>query len=153
MRVVAGLLLLLLTCGASRPGGGRVVKVLPHLLDEQGRHSLSPSLYERDAYQAELRKNPGRVSGVRYDIRWRGPIRAKAPLALRLRVELRTALRPFHEPWILETTVHERLKGGAHWTGLTLAGEDFKKSGPIIAWRAVLLQGDQVLDEQRSFLW
>jgi hypothetical protein len=28
---------------------GRVIKVLPHLFDSQGRHSLSPSLYERDA--------------------------------------------------------------------------------------------------------
>src|SRR5437899_2397501 len=31
---------------------GRIIKVLPHLLDLQGHHALSPSLYDRDAYQA-----------------------------------------------------------------------------------------------------
>ena len=50
---------------------GKVIKVLPHLLDQAGRHSLSPSLFERDAYQAELRKHPEKVSGLRYDVRWR----------------------------------------------------------------------------------
>ena len=37
---------------------GRVLKVLPHLLDTNGLHTLKPSLYERDAYQAYLRKHP-----------------------------------------------------------------------------------------------
>src|SRR6266567_3807500 len=50
---------------------GRIIKVLPHLLDRGGRHTLSPSLYERDAYQAFLRKNPGQCSGLRFDIQWK----------------------------------------------------------------------------------
>ena len=44
-----------LTAGAST---GRVFKVLPHFLDTNGVHTLSPSLYERDAYQAHLRQHP-----------------------------------------------------------------------------------------------
>ena len=32
----------------------KISKVLPHLLDKQGRHTLSPSLLERDAYQAPV---------------------------------------------------------------------------------------------------
>ena len=34
---------------------GRVVKVLPLLLDLKGQDAISPSLYDRDAYQAYLR--------------------------------------------------------------------------------------------------
>ena len=52
--------------------GARVVKVLPHFLDLQGRHTLSPSLFERDAYQALLRKNPGQRSAVRFDVQCKG---------------------------------------------------------------------------------
>src|SRR2546426_12798914 len=55
---------------------GRVVKVLPHFLDLQGRHTIHPSLYERDAYQALLRQHPEKRAGVRFDVEWRtrGPI-------------------------------------------------------------------------------
>ena len=52
-------------------GTGRVVKVLPHFLDLKGRHALSPSLYDRDAYQAQLRQHPEQRSGIRYDVLWR----------------------------------------------------------------------------------
>ncbi len=51
---------------------GKVLKVLPHFLDLQGRHALSPSLFERDAYQAHLRKNPAEVSALRFDVEWSG---------------------------------------------------------------------------------
>jgi hypothetical protein len=34
---------------------GRLMKVLPEYLDAKGLTSLSPSLFERDAYQAILR--------------------------------------------------------------------------------------------------
>ena len=50
---------------------GKIVKVLPHFLDAKGRHTLSPSLFERDAYQAQLRAHPEQRSGIRYDIHWR----------------------------------------------------------------------------------
>ena len=36
----------------------KIAKVLPQLLDDQGRHTVSPSLYGRDAYQALLREHP-----------------------------------------------------------------------------------------------
>src|SRR5206468_2182976 len=66
---------------------GRIIKVLPHLLDREGRHTLSPSLYERDAYQAFLRKNPERCAGLRFDVHWKAN-RAAGPRLL-LRVEIR----------------------------------------------------------------
>ena len=52
---------------------GRIVKVLPHYLDAKGRHTLAPSLYERDAYQAHLRKNPDLCKALRFDIHWKTP--------------------------------------------------------------------------------
>ena len=54
-QLAAALLLLgvISTTDAARPG--KISKVLPHWLDLQGRHTLSPSLLERDAYQAKLR--------------------------------------------------------------------------------------------------
>src|SRR6266705_3403962 len=68
-------------------GTGKVAKVLPHFLDLQGRHTLYPSLYERDAYQALLRQHPEKRSGIRFDVEWR----TKGPIwePLTLRVELR----------------------------------------------------------------
>src|SRR5258705_13546151 len=50
---------------------GRIIKVLPHFLDLKGRHSLSPSLYDRDAYQARLRDHREERSGMRFDIEWK----------------------------------------------------------------------------------
>jgi len=37
---------------------GRLIKTLPLFLDLKGRDSLSPSLYDRDAYQVYLRQHP-----------------------------------------------------------------------------------------------
>src|SRR5258708_11430417 len=70
---------------------GRVIKVLPHLLDLEGRHALSPSLYDRDAYQAHLRQHPSECSGMRFDVQWRSKATADAPL--KLRVEVRGVVR------------------------------------------------------------
>ena len=66
---------------------GRVLKVLPHFLDLEGRYSTSPDFYQRDVYQAYLRAHPENRSGIRYDVQWK----AKGPTgtALMLRVELR----------------------------------------------------------------
>src|SRR5438445_2693263 len=65
---------------------GRLMKVLPHFLDVDGRHTVSPSLYDRDAYQAFLRNHPEQRSGVRFDVQWKAHGTAGP---LKLRVELR----------------------------------------------------------------
>jgi hypothetical protein len=46
------LLLLVTLAPAAQAAGPRVYKVLPQFLDVNGRASLTPSLYDRDAYQA-----------------------------------------------------------------------------------------------------
>jgi len=145
--VLFGLLLTTLAAGAA---SGRVVKVLPHYLDLAGRNSVSPSLYDRDAYQAELRAHPEKRSGMRFDILWRvrGPAKAKA----KLRVELRgTARGNLPSEKTLETEVV--ITGTSHWAALKLDGEEYKQFGEITAWRVTLWYDDQMLGEQKSFLW
>lgn len=142
------LLLALIATAATSPD--RIIKVLPHLLDAQGRHALSPSLYERDAYQAELRKHPEHVSGIRYDIQLRhSDVNTSKG---RLQLELRCAGQSFTNAIILESGLTKtRRRGG--WAHMQLDGEAYRKAGTVIAWRARLLDGSQVLAEQRSFLW
>ena len=86
MRVAISLLLLAV-CASASAASGRIIKVLPHLLDLQGRHALSPSLYDRDAYQAYLREHPEKQSGIRFDVEWSA--KAGPEEALKLLVEVR----------------------------------------------------------------
>lgn len=145
------LVLFLVTTLSGGAATGKVVKVLPHFLDLKGRHALSPSLYDRDAYQAELRKNPEKRSGVRFDVQWRGRSAIKNEPAT-LRVELRgTAKGDLPTQTKLETPV--QITGTGHWAKLTLEGEAYKNFGEITAWRVTLWAGDQLISEQKSFLW
>jgi len=144
------LLFLLLTTVASPAASGRVVKVLPHFLDLEGRHSVSPSLYDRDAYQAELRAHPEKRSGIRFDILWRA--RGEAKQKAKLRVELRgSAKGNLPSEKTIETEV--TMSSVSHWAAVKLEGEDYKKFGEVTAWRVTLWDGDQLLGEQKSFLW
>jgi hypothetical protein len=130
---------------------GRVIKVLPQFLDLEGRHALTPSLYERDAYQAYLRKHPAEQSGMRFAIQWKTHGGVYSPL--KLRVEIRGTAKgdlPTH------TTLETEVKPGgwfSHWASLSLTGDAWVKSGEVTAWRATLWEGDTLLSEQRSFLW
>jgi hypothetical protein len=132
---------------------GRVVKVLPQYLDLEGRASLSPSLYDRDAYQAFLRKHPEQRSGLRYEVLWRG--RAAGNTVLQLRVELRgTAKGDLPSQTTLKTDVKIGKSGAStRWASLKLAGDNYKKFGEVTAWRVTLWNGDQLVAEQKSFLW
>jgi hypothetical protein len=130
---------------------GRVIKVLPHFLDLKGRAALSPSLYDRDAYQASLRDHPEKRSGIRFDMQWK----TKGTLwsDLKLRVELRgVAQGESPKQMILEQDLQA---GGwfSRWTSMTLAGEEYKTIGEVTAWRVTLWEGTDLLGEQKSFLW
>lgn len=129
---------------------GKVVKVLPHLLDLQGRHTLSPSLYDRDAYQAELREHPEKCSGIRFDVLWRG--RSTMKETATLRVEMRgTAKGNLPSETKLESPV--TITGTSHWAALTLDGAKYKNFGEVTAWRVTLWAGAEMIGEQKSFLW
>ncbi len=127
---------------------GRVVKVLPHFLDQQGRHALSPSLFERDAYQAYLRKHPAEVSTLRFDVEWSA--RGSAT-GLKLRVEARGG-KAAAQPKMVEAPVKPDRFGSA-WASVTLDKAAYDQLGSVVAWRVTLWDGDQQLAEQKSFLW
>jgi len=138
--------------GYASPGlgasSGKIIKVLPNYLDLEGRQSISPSLYDRDAYQAKLRRNPKERSGMRFDVQWR----AQGSGESKLRIELRGGLG--------KETTHAKLEAPAphrgstsKWTRLTFSGEDYKKFGELVAWRVTLWQGDTMIGEEKSFLW
>ena len=139
---------LLVSALNAQAASAKVMKVLPHLLDEQGRHTLSPSLYERDAYQAYLRQHPEKCSALRFDVHWKATGTATA--TLRLFVEIRGSKEP--KPVVLVQGV-ERRRWYQRWTPLTLDGDSYRKLGEVVAWRASLWDGDTLLAEQKSFLW
>jgi hypothetical protein len=152
-RVFFAIIILSCLAPVSRSFGatGRVIKVLPHFLDLKGRAALSPSLYDRDAYQAILRDHPEKRSGIRFDMQWKtkGTIWSD----LKLRVELRgVAQGEAPKQMILEQDLP---RGGwfSHWTSMTLAGEEYKIIGEVTAWRVTLWEGTDMLGEQKSFLW
>src|ERR1041384_6606704 len=128
----------------------RIIKVLPHYLDQEGRHSLSPSLYERDAYQAFLRENPDKRSALRFDVNWKA--KRSGSEKLRLRIELRSSGRDFSEPIVLERAVRPA-RFFHTWSSLVLDGDQYRDFGRLIAWRATVWRGEQMLAEQKSFLW
>lgn len=153
MRTLLILLAAFSVLAAGRAGdavSGRIVKVLPFLIDQKGRNATSPSLFDRDAYQAYLRAHTNDISGMRFDVLWKATKAAGAQI--KIAVELRGAgtngvpAMPTLETNVVPGTFR-------HWTSIPLSGDDFKTVGPVIAWRVTLWNGGQKLDEQKSFLW
>ncbi len=129
---------------------GRVLKVLPHYMDAAGRVALSPSLLERDAYQAHLRRNRAECFGLRFDIQWKARHAKGAKLILR--AELLTTRTTKDKPLVLEHPV-KAPTGWSRWTSHSLTGDAYREAGDLIAWRVTLWAGNQLLGEQKSFLW
>jgi hypothetical protein len=153
MRVTLFAVLLgaLLLAPASWAATGRVIKVLPHFMDAQGRVSLSPSLFERDAYQARLRAHPELRSGLRFSVQWKSRGGIFAPL--RIQVQLRgTAEGNLPKTQLIEHQV-EPTRWLSRWTHLDLTGREYEEFGEVTAWRVTLWEGDDVIAEQTSFLW
>jgi hypothetical protein len=126
----------------------RLVKVLPHFVDKENRIALSPSLYERDAYQAHLRKNPAEQGGMRFDVQWK----SSATNRFVLRLELRGNKGNVGTAVILEQPV-KYSRFFSTWTRLPLSSEEQAKLGVLSAWRATMWDGDRLVAEQKSFLW
>jgi len=135
---------------AADEASGRVIKVLPFYLDQEGQIAKSPSLYDRDAYQAMLRENSHLVSGIRYDVQWSA--RQADAAKLKVRIELR-GVTSANLPKL--KTLEAEVKDGyfSTWTELPLTGEEYHHFGSVTAWRATLWDGDRLLGDQKSFLW
>jgi len=143
----------LLACASGHAATSKVIKVLPQLLDERGRNSRSPSLYERDAYQFYLRQHTNQIAGMQFAVQWK----AKGPGSgwVKLRVEARGVARG-NLP--TEMTIEKWVEAGgwgwfSTWTMVFVGKEDFKSLGELTAWRVTLWEGDRQVGEQQSFLW
>jgi hypothetical protein len=135
---------------ASDAATGRVIKVLPLFLDLKGHDAVSPSLYDRDAYQAYLRQHTNEISAIRYDVLWKASDTGDAKL--KLRVELRgSGTNNLPRQITLEHEVTPKFF--RHWTSLTLNDADYKNFSAVTAWRVTLWSGGQMLGGQKSFLW
>ena len=138
------------TAAAPAAQSGRVIKVLPLLLDLKGHDAISPSLFDRDAYQAFLRLHTNDISAIRFDVLWKASNLKGA--TLKLRAELRgVGEHGLPRQTVLETEVTPAFFRS--WTSLTLGGDDLKNFGSLIAWRVTLWDGDRLLGDQKSFLW
>jgi hypothetical protein len=151
MRTLKLLLVLVcgaLICGPAAAATAKIIKVLPHFTDREGRIALSPSLYERDAYQAVLRSKLEQRSGLRFDVQWKASTRS--PLALR--VEMRGIREQKPTTAMIEAPVQHR---GLFrkWAIVALSGADYRAFGEMRAWRATLWDGQNLVAEQKSFLW
>jgi len=130
-----------------RADSARIIKVLPQYLDQKGHHALRPSLYERDAYQAYLRKHPELCSALRFEVEWKAAGLKEAVL----RVEVRGNLKGQPQQAVAEG---KATRGWlSNWGTARLEGEAFRKLGEITAWRATLWSEGRQVAEQKSFLW
>ncbi len=141
------ILIVLVFAVVANAESARVIKVLPHFLDLKGRASLSPSLFDRDAYQQELRTAPTNRSALRFDVEWK----ARGYETLMLRIEAKGGRGK--EP--TKITLEQAVKPGifSKWTSVPLGGTNYETFGELISWRATLLNGTNVVAEQKSFLW
>lgn len=138
--------------GGAHAATGRIIKVLPEFLDLKGRNSLSPSLYERDVYQALLRQHAERRSALRFYIQWK----TKGPVwqPLTVKVEMRGIVEGnLPKQLALEERVENPGGPLSHWTTVTLSREDYKEIGSVTAWRVTFWEGKTLLGMQQSFLW
>jgi hypothetical protein len=128
---------------------GKVIKVLPQYLDLKGRTSVSPTLIDRDLYQVRLREHPEERAGLQFSVHWK----AAGTVNLKLRVEAHGVMRGKS---VAAVTVEEPVKRGgwfSHWTKVVLTADDYKRLETLTAWRVTLWDGDQLIGEQKSFLW
>jgi hypothetical protein len=98
-----------------------------------------------------LREHTNNISGVRFAVQWKAS--GASAETLKLKVEIRGITHGERPPIIV---LEQSVKPGFwfnRWASLPLTGDDYKKVGEVIAWRATLWDGDNMIGEQKSFLW
>ena len=136
--------------GTLQAGSVKIFKVLPHYLDKEGRHTLSPSPFERDRYQAILKADPEKCSTMRFDIQWRNTL--KDFQNIRLKIELRGSnLRSKPIEFTEEFAVNKSI--WSKWSKIKVPEEVFEKLHNVSAWRVSIWDGEEMICEYQSFLW
>jgi hypothetical protein len=149
--ILLSLWLILGASGAFAGENASVLKVLPHCLDLKGRNTLSPSLFERDAYQARLKKHPEERSGLRFDVQWRVKSHPVGPLKLKIETRSATTGQKTQSRTLEQTLTWKN--GWSHWAAASITATDYDQFGELTAWRATLWDGETPVAESKSFLW
>lgn len=129
----------------------KAIKVFQFLVDAEGRHALSPSLLDRDAYQAHLRKHPAKVSGLRFVIQWKRQSGAVTRPSIRLEVRHGNGntIGELSKTALLKVRKARR----SQWHRITISGEEYARLGKVIAWRVSFWDEETMLAQEESFLW
>ena len=128
-----------------------IKKTLRHYLDAEGRHTKSPSLLDRDAYQVYLREHPEEISGLRFDVQLR--LSKKEEIPLTLKIEVRHGKGTEIGLFTKKSPVVLKKRRRSQWTNLIIDADAYKEIGEIIAWRISLWNGAIELSHKESFLW
>ena len=147
--VVWAILLLCAALFECHAAEARVIKVLTHLVDAQGRNALAPSLYERDAYQLHLRSSPALVAGMRFDVQFKAD-RKGGPVLMR--IEARGSKSGLGRAQTFEKEVLPA-RWFSTWGQIALDKAATEALGTVVAWRATIWRNGELLAEQESFLW
>ena len=79
-------------------------------------------------------------------------VRTSASTSIKLKLEMRgIAKGKLPSEKVLEKEVKSGV--GGRWTTIKLSSDDYKSLGEVTAWRVSLWEGDQLIGEQKSFLW
>ena len=140
-----------LTAQANEKAPVTITKTLRHWLDLEGRHTTSPSLLDRDAYQAHLRDHPEEVSTLRFDLQLR--FRTRDRSGYRIQVEIRHGSGSLIEIFSTETALKPRGKRRSFWNQIPISKKDYQALGDIIAWRVTVWEGPTPVARDESFLW
>lgn len=143
-------LCILLVVTSVQAGSIKIFKVLPHYLDKQNRHSLSPSPFERDRYQSILRADIEKCSTIRFDIQWRNTLSDLENMSIT--VEIR-GNKMGSEPVSFTQKLPSKKSIWSKWTKIKIPEETFHKMDGIGAWRVIIQDGEKTLQEYRSFMW
>jgi hypothetical protein len=88
---------------------------------------------------------------MKFFVQWKTRGQAEGPVKVRLELRGAAAGGPSRQ-----LVIEKTLKPGgwfSHWATLDLAGDEYTRLGEVTAWRATLWEGNQLLSEQKSFLW
>ncbi len=129
----------------------KAIKVLRHLVDAKGRHTLSPSLLDRDAYQAHLREHPEAVGGMRFELQWK--LLSGVLVHPIIRVDIRHGSGNTIGQFTKSAPIKAGKKRRSQWHRLAISSEEYARLGAIMAWRVSLWDGERMLARWESFLW
>lgn len=137
---------------AAESSHAKSIRVFRFLVDAAGRHALSPSLLDRDAYQAHLQEHPEEVGGLRFVIQWKRR-RGETPAKPSIRVEVRHGDGNTIGEFSKTAPVKVRKTRRSQWHRITISDEEYARLGKVIAWRVSLWDGETMLAQEESFLW